>query len=243
MAELRRLRVWVETEGPCPAGRGPQTSPGQKQVRRREAGRGTLQAALETRDISRLLWLREGRSRLPLSSFNRAQTQLLPSLSASSPFLQPRAYGPAWKVPGPLGQGAFSGRLSPTQEDRCGGCGPDRQLWPGRPACGRSRTSQFIARSACSSDFPSSLLPAVVWDYRHQKGRSKRLNKHQDWVTGLPHSPPSPTPSSTFSFDPEGSIMVRQERRQGQRAASPALGSSQMATEAELVSGSLTEEN
>lgn len=31
--------------------------------------------------------------------------------------------------------------------------------------------------------------------------------------------------------------------RQGQRAASPALGSSQMATEAELVLGSPTEEN
>lgn len=80
-----------------------------RQVRRREAGRGTLQAAVKTRDICRLLWVRERRSRLPLGlqfiqqGPDAAAPLFLPllTLPSSFPFFQPRAYGPAWKVPAP----------------------------------------------------------------------------------------------------------------------------------------------
>lgn len=42
-AELGRLCVQAEAEGPRPAGNGePLRGPGQEQVRRREAGKGTL---------------------------------------------------------------------------------------------------------------------------------------------------------------------------------------------------------
>lgn len=185
------------------------------EVRRRQ-GRGAALSRFEvmTRDISECCsW--SVRS-IP-AAFSRAQTTVLPSLPASSSpatpvfslLLQPQARGPASRVPSPLCLGALRNSRVP----------------PKRTGMEVPVLTAAVAVHACvweeqgePQQLEASLSPScLVYACRHLKGQTKQLKKHSDWATGLPHSPPPPTPLSTFPSHPEGSIMARQ----GQVACGP----------------------